>query len=177
MSTLLTIVQSIFLNERLTGCFFKFPSFFNWFFHVYIVVADTLKIFLVCANVCPSCQYSQVLFLYFSSYAIILYYTFFKFFSYTIRREEPGSLCYDLIRQTELTIKGQWYFLRMFSTLKATAFTLACNEIFAKLGLDFDEISEHQYHSSKKLKRSIIKATADITRHFLSIIGISKGSK
>ena len=94
-------------------------------------------------------------------------------FTIVTKRFPDGSMT----RRTKLTVKGQWYFLRMFATLKATAFTFACNEIFAKLGLDFDEINEHQYHSSKKLKRSVIKATTDITRHFLNTIGIGKGSK
>ena len=79
--------------------------------------------------------------------------------------------------RAELTIKGQWYFLRLFATLKATAFDYAYDEYVAKYGVDLEEVSERLERRSKKAIRTRLKAAADIVTHFLNIIGIGKGAE
>lgn len=79
--------------------------------------------------------------------------------------------------RAELTIKGQWYFLRLFAMLKATAFDYAYDEYLSKFGFDLENISERLERRSKKAIRARLKAAADIVTHFLNIIGISKGAK
>ncbi|MBR1603776.1 MAG: hypothetical protein IJ667_10100 [Synergistaceae bacterium] len=65
--------------------------------------------------------------------------------------------------KAELTIKGQWYFLRLFATLKATAFDYVCDEIFSEI--------------TECCSEKILNADADIVAHFLNIIGIGQGAK
>ncbi|MBR1603531.1 MAG: hypothetical protein IJ667_08840 [Synergistaceae bacterium] len=79
--------------------------------------------------------------------------------------------------RAELTIKGQWYFLRLFAMLKATAFDYAYDKYLSKFGVDLEDIGERLERRSKKAIRARLKAAADIVTHFLNIIGISKGAK
>ena len=68
-------------------------------------------------------------------------------FTITTKRFPDGSMT----RRTELTVKGQWYFLRMFAMLKSEAIDCICNELLPERHIDIND-------ADRRLKRQGRKA-------------------
>ena len=68
-------------------------------------------------------------------------------FTITTKRFPDGSMT----RRTELTVKGQWYFLRMFAMLKSEAVNCICDELLPERHIDIND-------ADRRLKRRGRKA-------------------